>query len=126
MDLFGSLVRVLLLVAVLHSTAFAADASAARGRKVFESRCATCHEGSPPSTATLGPGLAGIFGRRAGGGPSGVHSRALAESGIVWNRDSLRRYLSDPGREVPGTIMPVRVEDPRELEDLLSYLETLR
>ncbi|HKW39331.1 MAG TPA: c-type cytochrome [Burkholderiales bacterium] len=116
----------LLPVAVFHATAFAADESAARGRKIFESRCATCHEGSPPSTATLGPGLAGIFGRRAGGGPSGVHSRALAESGIVWNRDSLRRYLSDPGREVPGTIMPVRVEDPRELEDLLSYLETLR
>jgi cytochrome c2 len=50
----------------------------------------------------------------------------LAESGIVWNREVLRRYLSNPGREVPGTIMPVRVEDPKQLEDLLDYLETLR
>jgi cytochrome c len=126
MDLFGSLVRVLLVVAVLHATAFAADESAARGRKIFESRCATCHEGSPPSTTTLGPSLAGIVGRKAGTGKSGVHSRALAESGIVWSRDALRRYLSDPGREVPGTIMPVRMENPKQLEDLLSYLETLR
>ena len=126
MDLFGTLVRVLLPVAVLHATAFAADESAARGRKVFESRCATCHEGSPPSTTTLGPGLAGIVGRKAGGGPSGVHSRAMAESGIVWSRDSLRRFLSNPGREVPGTIMPVRLDDPKQLEYLLDYLETLR
>ena len=50
----------------------------------------------------------------------------MVESGIVWNRSSLRRFLSDPGREVPGTIMPVRVENPKELEDLLNYLETLR
>jgi cytochrome c2 len=48
------------------------------------------------------------------------------ESGIVWSRSSLRNYLSDPERAVPGTIMPMRVEDPKELEDLLDYLETLR
>lgn len=126
MNLLGSLVRILLPVAVLHATVSAADEPAARGRKIFESRCATCHEGSPPSTATLGPSLPGIVGRKAGTGKSGVHSRALAESGIVWNREVLRRYLSNPGREVPGTIMPVRVEDPKQLEDLLDYLETLR
>lgn len=116
----------MLPVAVLYATAFAADESAARGRRIFESRCATCHEGSPPSTATLGPSLTGIVGRKAGTGKSGVHSRAMAESGIVWSRDSLRRFLSDPGREVPGTIMPVRMEDPKQLDDLLDYLETLR
>ena len=49
----------------------------------------------------------------------------MVESGIVWSRASLRRVLSDPAREVPGTIMPVRVEDPRQLEDLLNYLESV-
>jgi cytochrome c2 len=126
MDLLGSLVRVLLPVAVLHATAFAADESAARGRKIFEGRCASCHEGAGSSAGTLGPGLAGIVGRVAGTGRSGVHSRAMAESGIVWSRASLRRFLADPAREVPGTIMPVRVEDPRQLEDLLNYLESMR
>lgn len=114
------------LLAMACASALAADESTSPGRKVFESRCVSCHESSPPSTATLGPGLAGIVGRKAGSGNSGVHSRALAESGIVWNRGSLRNYLSDPGRAVPGTIMPMRVENPRELEDLLDYLETLR
>lgn len=114
------------LLAILLPPAFADEAAIGRGRKIFESRCASCHEGAPPSTATLGPSLAGIVGRKAGTGPSGVHSRAMAESGIVWSRSSLRRFLSDPAREVPGTIMPVRVEDPKVLEDLLNYLETLR
>jgi cytochrome c2 len=106
--------------------AFAADEPTSSGRKIFESRCVSCHESAPPSTSTLGPSLVGILGKKAGSGNSGVHSRALVESGIVWNRSSLRSYLSDPGRAVPGTIMPMRVEDPKELEDLLNYLETLR
>ncbi|HUL94122.1 MAG TPA: c-type cytochrome [Burkholderiales bacterium] len=119
------LVRALPL-AVALAPAFAADDPAGAGRKIFESRCVSCHENAPPSTATLGPSLAGIVGRKAGTGTTGVHSRALAESGIVWNRSSLRSYLSDPGRAVPGTIMPLRVENTKELEDLLNYLETLR
>lgn len=113
-------------LAALHVPVFAADESTSPGRRIFEARCVSCHESAPPSTATLGPSLVGIVGRKAGTGASGVHSRALAESGIVWTRSSLRRFLSDPGREVPGTIMPVRVEDPKVLDDLLNYLETLR
>jgi cytochrome c len=55
-----------------------------------------------------------------------VHSRALIDSGIVWDRESLRRFLADPRSAIPGTIMPVGVADPQELESLLDYLETLR
>jgi len=55
-----------------------------------------------------------------------VHSRALIDPGIRWDRESLRRYLADPRRAIPGTIMPVDVADPAELESLLDYLETLR
>jgi len=120
------LLRALPLFTVACALAFGADESTSPGRKIFESRCVSCHESAPPSTSTLGPSLASIFGKKAGSGNSGVHSRALAESGIVWTRASLRSYLSDPGRAVPGTIMPMRVENPKELEDLLNYLETLR
>jgi cytochrome c len=114
-----------LLLAVLNTPASAADEPATRGSQIFERRCASCHEHAAPSSGTLGPNLAGIVGRKAGTGNSGVHSRAMAESGIVWSRDSLKRFLSNPGREVPGTIMPVRVEDPKQLEDLLVYLESM-
>jgi cytochrome c len=103
-----------------------ADESAKFGRQVFERCCRTCHGGTAPADSPIGPSLAGIVGKRAATQPSGVHSRALIDSGIVWDRDSLRRFLADPSRAVPGTIMPVRVVDPAELESLLDYLESAR
>ena len=99
---------------------------AASGREVYELRCRTCHGGAAPADSPIGPSLAGIAGTKAGSQASGVHSRVLIDSGMVWNRDSLRRFLADPRRAIPGTIMPVGVADPVELESLLDYLETLR
>jgi len=111
---------------LLQAAAAAADDSAERGRKVFEQRCQTCHGGTAPASSPIGPSLAGIVGRKAGTGDSGVHSRAAIDSGTVWTRDALRRFLSEPGKALPGTYMPVSVQDPKQLDDLLDYLETLR
>jgi cytochrome c2 len=120
------LARAALVLAVLHLAAAVADELTDPGKKIFEQRCRTCHGGpSAPDTA-IGPSLAGIIGRKAGTGNSGVHSRAAIESDTVWTRSALRRYLSEPGREMPGTVMPVQVQDPKELDELLNYLESLR
>jgi cytochrome c2 len=48
------------------------------------------------------------------------------DSGIVWDRETLRRFLSDPPREVPGGYMSAGAVPPAELESLLDYLESLR
>jgi len=96
------------------------------GRKVFAARCQTCHGVTGPADSTLGPDLRGIYGRRVGDGNSGVHSRATHESTAVWDRESLRRFLSDAPQAVPGTLMTVRIVDQRELEALLDFLQTLR
>ena len=121
------LIRALFAAAALASAAAAADDYTDPGRRIFERRCQTCHGGGAvPPDVPIGPNLVGIFGRQAGSGASGVHSRAVAESGTVWTRSSLRRFLSEPGREIPGAIMPVQVQDSRELDDLLNYLQTLR
>jgi cytochrome c2 len=50
---------------------------------------------------------------------------ALIDSGIVWNRERLRHFLSNPPRELPGTLMPAGVGEPAQLERLLDYLESL-
>ena len=99
---------------------------AASGREVYALRCRTCHGGTARADSPIGPSLAGIVGKRAGTQASGVHSRAAMDSGIVWNRDSLRRFLSGPPYELPGTLMPGGVVPPEELESLLDYLESLR
>ena len=96
----------------------------ASGREVFDFRCRTCHGGGGPADSPIGPSLDGIVGKRAGTQPSEIHSRALIDSGVVWDRKSLRRFLSDPRRELPGTLMPVGVADAAQLESLLDYLES--
>ena len=48
------------------------------------------------------------------------------DSGLVWDRASLRRFLSNPQREIPATLMAASVTDRGELESLLDYLESLR
>ena len=99
---------------------------AASGRELYELNCRTCHGGTARADSPFAPSLVGIVGTKAGSQAPGVHSRAVIDSGIVWDRASLRRYLADPRRAIPGTIMPVDGADPAELESLLDYLETLR
>ena len=103
-----------------------ADGSVESGRQLFDRRCRTCHGGTGPADSSIGPNLAGVVGKKAGTTAGGVHSRAPIDSGIVWDRESLRRFLSVPRRDIAGSIMPVGVTDPAELERLLDYLESLR
>ena len=71
----------------------------------------------------IGPSLAGII--RAVERepvPSGIHSRPAMDSGIVWDRASLRRFLSNPEREIPGTLMATSVTNRAQLESLLDMI----
>ena len=89
------------------------------GAALFQDRCAMCHSGDPMSQ---GPPLAGVVGRRAGAVPGFAYSAALKNSGIVWTRTSLDRFLADPGKAAPGTAMPVRVADPAARAAIIGYL----
>lgn len=113
------------IVALCWSTVVPADGVDA-GRKIFVAHCQSCHGVTGPADSKLGPDLTGIYGRRVGEGNSGVHSRALRESNAVWDRESLRKYLTDAPQAIPGTLMAVRITDQRELEALLDFLQTLR
>ena len=108
------------------TVAASADESVESGRQLFDRRCRTCHGGTGPADSSIGPNLAGVLGKKAGTTAGGVHSRAPIDSGIVWDRESLRQFLSVPRRVIPDTIMPVGVADPAELERLLDYLESRR
>ena len=103
-----------------------AAAAGQPGREIYERHCRTCHGGTAPPDSPLGPSLVGIIGKKAGTQDSGVHSRAVIDSGMVWTRDSLRRFLAEPSRAIPGTLMAASITNPTELESLLEYLESLR
>jgi cytochrome c2 len=102
-----------------------AEGDAAQGRKAYQRWCIGCH-GDKETVQSVGPSLVGLLGRRAGTVGGTPYARNLYEANIVWDEKSLHRYLASPADEVHGTIMPIGVHDPRERNDIIAYLKTLK
>ena len=97
---------------------------AAAGGMAFQ-QCADCH--STGNSDAAGPGLKGVFGRRAGSKPGFEYSPAMQSSKVVWDERSLSAYLADPRAVVPGTTMAYAGNpDEHERADLVAFLRTLK
>ena len=118
------LLGALLLAGLISPSAALAAGNAAAGKTLYDRRCVGCH-GDAKRAAAQGPTLVGVFGRKAGT-VGGTTSRALAESGIVWDDASLQKYLASPEDKVHGSIMPIGTERAQDRDDLIAYLKTLR
>ncbi len=103
--------------------AAAGPAAADDGARVY-SLCKGCHALADDAGPMVGPGLAGLFGRRAGTRPGFAYSPALRRSGVVWDEVALDRFLADPKRAIPANRMAFpgirRAEDRRALIDFLK------
>jgi len=93
-----------------------------RGREIFEKRCTGCHA---LETDREGPRLQGVFGRVAGSVPGYSYSTALRRAHIVWNADTLDRWLTDPDILIPGNNMEFHVAKANEREDVISFFQHL-
>ena len=95
----------------------------ARGEKIYE-RCQACHSIDRDRT---GPHHAGLFGRRAGSVPGFAYSPAMKKAGaggLVWNDDTLDKFLKAPTKFVRGTRMGYAgITDDQERADLIAYLK---
>jgi len=97
----------------------AGDAQA--GRLVYR-KCQACHS-LESGKNTLGPSLAGIFGKKAGEVPNFNYSPALKSSNIVWDAAALDAYLLDPQKAVPGNKMPFPgLKTENERKDVIAYM----
>jgi cytochrome c len=97
---------------------------AAHGESVFRA-CAVCHAKDHSNRA--GPGLQGIVGRTAGMSSGFHYSRAMKQSKIVWDGQTLDAYIAAPQKVVPGNVMPYAgMKDAQDRADLIAYLETLK
>jgi cytochrome c len=106
------------------SPVMAGDAAA--GANVFKAECAECH--SPKEGKNKkGPSLFGIVGRKAASLPDYNYSDALKQRSWVWSPEMLHDYLSKPAKQTnPGTKMKYDgLDDPKQLDDVISYLSTL-
>lgn len=106
-------------VAATASSALAGDP--AQGQRVWN-QCRACHV-LDSETNRVGPHLVGIFGREAGAVEGFRYSGVMAESGIVWDEENLRAYLSDPRGFLPGNSMAFAgVRNPTHLDNLIAYM----
>jgi cytochrome c len=96
------------------------------GKKVFDDHCAVCHS-QKHGNIVFGPSLQGVADRPAASVAGFPYSDALKKSGLVWNQDNLRKWISDPEHLVPNTLMPhVAISNPAEQVYLAAYLMQLK
>jgi cytochrome c len=108
-------------LAALTVPAFAAgDANA--GRALYQVRCSACHS---LDYNGVGPAHRGVFGRAAASASGFAYSAALKSANVVWNEDTLDRWLADPEKVAPGQRMGVNVPEAKERADLIAYLKSV-
>ena len=93
------------------------DSVTKRGQQVFlTSSCALCHaiEGTT-AASRAGPDLTGIGGRRT-----------IAAGTLPNTRGNLAGWIVDPQRIKPGNHMPPNALETKDLDALLTYLQSLK
>jgi cytochrome c len=101
-----------------------ADGDAAAGKQVF-ARCAACHS-TKPGENKIGPSLAGVFGRKSGSEPGYNYSAALKAANIIWDAQTLDKFLANPASDVHGTKMFINVSAASDRQNVIAYLKTLK
>lgn len=91
--------------------------------KVLYQGCGACHS---IDENDIGPKHRGVVGRKAGTAPGYAYSSALKASGIVWDKVTLDRWLSNPSAMVPGTKMFFLLANPQDRADVIAYLAELK
>jgi cytochrome c len=97
-----------------------AEGDAAAGKSLYAARCAACHS---LEFNGVGPTHRNLIGRRAGTAPGFDYSTALRQATVVWNQDSLLRWLADPEKFIPGQRMLVSIPDAQQRADIVAYLQ---
>ncbi len=100
-----------------HGTVGAGDA--ARGQALFEKRCTGCHS---LERNKQGPALQGVYGRTSGTAAGYAYSDALKKAAVIWDENSLDKWLSDPDQFVAGNNMDFLVGKAQERGDLIAFL----
>lgn len=123
--------KTLLVSAVLSALTIATPTAvlaqdATAGKKLFR-RCAACHTVEESGTNKVGPNLWGIFGSQAGARDTGFnYSKALKDSAIVWDDETISAYIENPRKVVPKTRMSFAgMKKAGQRADVIAYLKSM-
>ena len=117
-----TVIKATIAVALMIAAATAsAQGDPKRGEKLFEN-CRACHA-IDGAANEVGPGLRGVFGRRAGERDDFRYSPALKKSGIAWTPKTMDAFVADPQKAVPANRMPYSgMPDAGERADLIAFM----
>ena len=117
------LMSTLCAVMLLSTTAVAAG-DVAKGKRVFN-KCKACHVVQKEKNR-IGPHLVELFGRKAGSVEKFKYSKAMKNSGIVWDEKTLDAYLKKPRDFVKGTRMVFAgLRKEKDRENIIAYLKAV-
>jgi cytochrome c len=121
---FVPLGALLALAPIAGARAQAGDPAA--GQRVFN-QCMACHTINQGGPNRVGPNLHGVVGRKAGsieGFRYSANMKQLAEGGLAWDDDTLRRYLANPKSVVPqGSMAFPGIRNEQQLNDVIAYVK---
>jgi len=105
------------------SGALAQDAG--KAQQVFN-KCKACHV-ADEDTNKVGPSLKGVIGRTAGTHADYSYSPAMKDAGangLVWNDETLTKYLRKPKDVVPKTKMAFAgLKKDEDIVNVIAYLK---
>lgn len=108
---------------IVGTPSYAEKKAGSAGADAFR-KCMACHQVGPSARNGVGPALNGSIGRPAGTHPGYNYSAAMRNSGLVWDEQTLTRYLRAPREVVPGTRMAFAgLKDDQELAAVIAYLK---
>ncbi len=96
--------------------------SAERGAELW-AKCRNCHTIEKGGRNLVGPNLHGVFGRRAGALQNYDYSTAMKSAAIVWNDETLDKYLAATVDFLPGTKMYGGLAIKQDRLDLIAWLK---
>ena len=122
-------IKMILVICIIFGLALAITNAYAIDKEFR--KCAGCHKIEEGKKGGMGPNLWGIYGKQSGQVEGYRYSKWLKESGIVWNKESLKAWLSDRktreeyfGKDVFKTkMMWTGIKKEEDMNVILDYLE---
>ncbi|HED12955.1 MAG TPA: c-type cytochrome [Gammaproteobacteria bacterium] len=97
-----------------------------------EKRCKACHNFTAKNK--VGPGLLGVFGRKAGTMAGFKYSKSLASADWVWDEEHLRKWIKNSkkaikeftGDKKAKTKMPKQNMKGKKADKIIAFLKELK
>ena len=112
------------MILIILTLSIANSADPVNGKKVFR-KCSACHS-LQEGKNKIGPSLYNLLGRKAGSVDGYKYSKAMKNSDVVWDEESLDKFLTKPRKFIPKTKMSFRGIKKKSLRDaLISFFKQL-